>query len=116
MQGVVALTTTERLREAAKVLRDVSLREQGDWPCDEWTEDAVRHIARNCDIECGCPHPEGGWVRYQTADFIKTMHPGVGLALADWLDDLADHDASDLMPMERGAYAVADCVLRDGGS
>ncbi len=33
------------------------------------------------------------------------------LALADWLDDMADHNASESMPMERGAYVVADIIL-----
>ncbi len=45
------------------------------------------------------------------ADYIVTMHPGVGLALADWLDDLADHGASALMPTERGAFVIADLIL-----
>ena len=52
------------------------------------------------------------------ADYIAAMHPGVALALADWLDDEAgfidaikahaDGDPSVLAPH---ALAVADAVL-----
>lgn len=79
--------------------------------CAEWTRAAVRHIARNCEIECcwshtetdppTVPHDSDGdseaqWDRYKDAEHIASWHPAVALAVADWLDDIATrHKASD---------------------
>jgi hypothetical protein len=47
-----------------------------------------------------------------------TVHPGVGVALADWLDDMADRASSgNDVPALRGlglepALAVADAILQ----
>jgi len=88
------------LRQAAETLRKRATAE-GAWPCAEYISSGIRHLQRNCDLECshgewseadqkyidtGCPSPEGSWDRYSTATYIATMHPGVGLALAEWLD------------------------------
>lgn len=102
------MSTAERLTRAARILREraeaaytpESLTPYGDprigpQPRETWPSQLMEYL--------------GGPV----GEYAGLMHPAVGLALADWLDDLADHDASDLMPMERGAYAVADCILRD---
>ena len=96
--------SADRLREAARVLRERAetvIARRDDNP------------GRAIDIfvhyyECRSTYSDA---LARDAAYIATMHPGVGLALADWLDDLADHGASDLMPMERGAFAVADLIL-----
>jgi hypothetical protein len=48
------------------------------------------------------------------AEYIATVHPGVGLALAEWLDDAAEGDEhGELSPY---AVAVAQQVLGREGS
>ena len=98
--------SADRLREAAKVLREqAEAATPGPWRSVQgasgdlwWVE-----LPNTADVALD--------LHGENATYIATMHPGVGLALADWLDDLADHDASDLMPMERGALFLADLIL-----
>lgn len=87
------LTPAEELRTAAMKIRGrVASATPGI--CPHWTHMAVRHIARNCDIECD--HDEHRtldqptWDRYEDAPYIALMqNPDLGVALADWLDALA---------------------------
>ena len=66
--------------------------------CPDWTWQAVRHVNRNMDMECPA-HPwdsdsEGEcntWGRY-AGYHIASWHPGVALAVADWLDYAAEVD------------------------
>lgn len=83
--------SADRLREAAKVLRE---RAQGtSWvpECGGWwrPEDQPRRRlpaqVAEADVNVAeCHYPPN-------ADYIATMHPGVGLALADWLDTAANN-------------------------
>lgn len=47
------------------------------------------------------------------ADYIATMHPGVALALADWLDAAARDEEAGPMRGDRYPLAVADLILAD---
>lgn len=94
--------SAEVLRRAASLMRERA-EAATDGVCPEWTRSAVRHIARNCDIECwhedsdplvekyhdadGLPE---GWSRYDDASHIASWHPTVALSVAAWLDDEAE--------------------------
>jgi hypothetical protein len=98
------LTPAEELRTAAKLMRERATEAEqpgydSDHPgrpwCLSWTYSAVRHVQRNLDIDC-LEHEEGTekegecnrWGRY-AGYHIAGMHPGVALAVADWLDVVA---------------------------
>lgn len=87
-----ARTPADELRAAAEKLRELATAATPGI-CPHWAYMAVRHIARNCEIECD--HDEHRnldqptWDRFEDAPYIAAMHPGVGLALADWLDGTA---------------------------
>lgn len=115
--------SADRLREAAKVLR--SLAEVGDarnyplpWSyADEDVEGFIsfRVECRDGDVVENVDELQARW--------FTTMHPGVGLALADWLDAFAlidEHNAKWWVVASRGfidtpgmskALAVADAIL-----
>jgi hypothetical protein len=85
-------TSADELRTAAEKLRALASKATTGI-CPDWIYNAVRHVARNCQIECShddhqdWEQPE--WDRYADSPFISAMHPRVGLALADWLDETA---------------------------
>jgi hypothetical protein len=56
-------------------------------------------------LNCGQDH--------DTAQHIAGMHPGVALAVAAWLDTVADHwtPGAELLPVYSEALAVADAYL-----
>ena len=89
--------SVDRLREAAALLRE---------------------RAENIDPSAGWSFSDGGARDDGTRpadsaliEFITMMSPEVAKAFADWLDDLADHDPSPLMPTEAGVFKVADAIL-----
>lgn len=103
--------TAERLREAARVLRE-RLDRLEPWEGDEDTRGWVDEY--------------GGIGTSYDMQYIATVHPGVGLALADWLDAAgADEwahgphcltpciecDDDPRAPHVRAALAVADQIL-----
>ena len=45
------------------------------------------------------------------AAYIATMHPGVGLALADWLDRVAEHSGRYAGVLVDDALRLADLIL-----
>ena len=85
------MSAVETLREAAKVLRErAGAATPGPW---EAAQDHLTHSV-GADVRSV---PSGGYAAadccgYQGAStnedaaYIATMHPGVALALADWLD------------------------------
>jgi hypothetical protein len=93
--------STDRLREAARVLR----------------ERAETVIARDHNpghaIDNFVAYYEGRRTSSDAlgidAAYIATMHPGVGLALADWLDAQADTTCD--CGVDEFALAVADLIL-----
>lgn len=110
------MTTTPaaEMRAAAEKLREVAAAATPGI-CPHWTYMAVRHIARNCEIECD--HDEHRtvdqptWDRYEDAPFIATVHPGVGVALADWLEWQAAALTDGRIAVPAPALAVARQVL-----
>ena len=98
------LTPAQELRQAAKLMRERATEAEkpgydSDHPgkpwCPAWTYSAVRHVQRNLDLDC-VEHEYGTeregdcnrWGRY-AGYHIAGMHPGVALAVADWLDSTA---------------------------
>lgn len=80
--------SADRLREAARVLREDSEAAsrsdaEGPWT---WRVTGDKKWAVVMDAD-------GSWMAQVDDDdraaYIATMHPGVGLALADWLDNAA---------------------------
>lgn len=61
----------ERLRKAAKVLRELAQAADAVQPRETWSDQALDYLGAE-------------W-----GEYVATMHPGVGVALADWLDDHA---------------------------
>lgn len=104
--------SADRLREAARVLRErAEAATPGPW-CDEYSgrtgpvvmdaesRNALDHVAK-------CSHFRG---RIDAA-YIATMHPGVGLALADWLDYAAATLPACDCQWPHEPFAVADLIL-----
>lgn len=85
-------TPAAELRAAATKLRALASKATSGI-CPDWIYSAVRHVARNCNMDCshdehqGWDQPE--WDRYEDSPYIAAMGPAVGLALADWLDGTA---------------------------
>jgi len=84
--------STDRLRQAANVLRERAEKATpGPWReeysgktgpvvLDVESHNALDHVAKCCHYRAGFD-----------AAYIATVHPGVGLALADMLDTVAHH-------------------------
>lgn len=80
--------SVDLLREAAALMRQRgALATQGI--CPDWTYSAVRHIARNTEVECMEHGPNCAgeqWDRYNDHAHIASWHPAVAFAVADWLE------------------------------
>lgn len=116
---------TERLRAAARVLReraeDAATAHGIDWFASDdalyrvqtETADGRRGETHSCSACGGIAS-----TAEETAAYIATMHPPVALALADWLDAEAQdrsHDPGEHDGSPSGyALAVADAVLGGG--
>ena len=50
--------------------------------CSEFQRSAVRHIARNCDMECECGSEYCGWDRYDTAPALDMLVRTIDAQLA----------------------------------
>ena len=124
-------TLAETIRRAAVLVRERAAEAEKEgygsshpgrpW-CPEWTWSVVRHVERNLDAECTA-HPWGSenegdcntWGRY-AGYHIAAMHPGVALALADWLEREAALIDAQVFPqsdpaMEKYPLAVARTYL-----
>ena len=132
--------SADRLREAARVLREraeAATRGPWNWECYredlpsllglagtpgvyEWRQEVIE---ADHSGECGCRSACYLTLGVDPADqtYIATMHPGVGLALADLLDVTARHVSShdcearceypDGCDMRKAAERIADLVL-----
>lgn len=78
--------SAERLREAAKVLRE--------------------RAATEATLRDGYPY-----YTTEASAFERTMHPGVAMAVADWLDEEASAWDFSGWQQSDNASAVADAVL-----
>ena len=106
----------EMLRKAADRLRSLATEATpGRW---DW-QNAYRD-----PNECSVYHPHesmrgsvgvAGRMDFHNAEYIATMHPGVGVALAEWLDFSADVWGDGQMSNRAvaPALAVARAVLED---
>jgi hypothetical protein len=98
------MTPAEELHAAAALLRNrlVSAATEGPWYVVEYD-----HLLRKTyEFEAGLGttpddpdvaghgYEGGGFTRLCDAQYVAAMHPGVGAALADWLDAYAVHLAS----------------------
>lgn len=107
-------TAEETLRKAAEKLRTLA----GDAQPGPWTQIPERHVFdhyRTIVQEEDRMVPIAGTSLEGDAEYIATMHPGIGLALADWLD-LAAGTAEfaeqwNLPNTNRHPLAVARAVL-----
>lgn len=81
------MTPAEKLRDAATRLREYSNEAtEGPWEMGYVTPaNRLERIPAYADLE---PSVAGG-LDPADAAYMATMHPGVGLALADWLDAAA---------------------------
>jgi hypothetical protein len=128
-------TPAAALRAAAQTLRDLAAaastdrhgRDTSTWTSHHInTRDARLYGPDRVSIIRGGssgPHGRGVHPRMTPAhaDYIATLHPGVGVALADWLDRMAD--ANDTVndwtlgvvsTLNLEALAVARLVLGEG--
>lgn len=94
-----SVLSAELLRKCASLMRQRANKATAD-VCPSWIAASVRHIARNCDIDCkhlDCEHVEDEapmWCRYGDSEHIASWHPAVALAVADWLDSVAGANTS----------------------
>jgi hypothetical protein len=106
--------SSARIKEAAELLRvRAEAATPGPWVTDH-AEDVVSTTA-NSNPWVAHPYKHGRTAH--DATFIATMHPGVALALADWLDVMAAFvQSGNDVPGMRGrglteALALADAIL-----
>ena len=96
--------SAQRLRDAAKVLRELAqAATPGPWEAGEacvWTD---ADLPSRVVVSDGRDGDGGAWDEADAA-FIATMHPGVALALADALDAHIQNHGFALV-------AVADLIL-----
>lgn len=105
------MSAADRLREAARVLRErAEAASEGEWwpyrtvPSDldaEWIVDSGLTFICSTHIDSERGRAD--------ATYIATMHPVVGLALANWLDAQADTTCD--CGVDEFALAVANLIL-----
>jgi hypothetical protein len=84
--------SADELRKAAETLRErAGNASTGDGPTlsHEWFSDLTYMSKRYEVVSVNEGSIIASNLDRRTAEIIATMHPGVGLALADWLDDAA---------------------------
>ena len=116
--------SAERLRAAATLLRErAEAATPGPW---EVLLSSTKHAYGVWSLRGECVTIDRATSRKHVdganASFVATMDPTVALAVADWLDWMADRSASgNGIPAMRGqglaqALAVADAILAGGAS
>lgn len=118
------MTPAEELRAAAEKLRALATAASpGPWtaepviygpPCDGWGDPSVWEIhSKGYSVVSHQTHEGGGIDQAGNAEWIAAMHPGVGAALADWLDVAAVNADVLTWPNQfiEHALAVAHAVL-----
>ena len=91
-------TPADEMRQAAATLCETAGAAAEGW------DDVTGGVARTWSDGCGQPD----------AAYIATMHPGVGLALAELLDVAASHEPVRTAP-HKEPYACTRCGVADGG-
>jgi hypothetical protein len=110
--------SADELHKAAEVLRErATAATEGPWRvCAEGSEGSriapdsgdKRERTRFIGIMNGRVQPEDG----RNARYAATMHPGVGLALADWLDQCAKGACCDGCMADPAADPLREQALR----
>lgn len=106
--------SADRLREAAKVLRErAEAATPGPWEIQQGTPTMgggtwTLRTAGQPGIRLGVHEYQHG---PGNADYIATVHPGVGLALADWLDYEASIVSGWIPESRSRAIVLADLIL-----
>lgn len=102
-----------RLRGAAKVLRERAKEARAG----KWTTTGAEVLAERTWGYATVATTRGNSATVEgdvsNALFIATMHPGVALALADWLDDAAIYVEEAADGFDEHALNVADQILGD---
>lgn len=101
--------SADQLRAAARVLRERAL-EAAPHPWESIAAGAWTGRIFAADSEMIAKVSTEVSDDHSNAEYIATMHPGVALALADWLDK-ADDVGDGFIPDE--AFRVADQILGD---
>ena len=85
--------SADRLREAARVLRERAEAARDALGTAPWTFTGIGwNNVQGTTYDGGNGGTElASTITEETAAYIATMHPGVGLALADWLDGAASN-------------------------
>ena len=96
------MTPAEELRAAAKLMRECAeAADAADWPGGPWAVDKCSENGCPCIVYQGernpYTEPQVPRIQYvadtetpEHAAYIASMHPGVALAVADWLARFAD--------------------------
>lgn len=111
-----ATAAADLMRQAADLI-ELHAAKATKHLCRNWTYQAVRHVARNCDIACPVhdyepyvfPDPCGTFDRYEDAPWISLMSAHIAAPLAEWLRASAQ-DAEEIGADFR-AVAFARAVL-----
>lgn len=118
--------SSDKLRAAAKTLRQrAEAATPGPWDAvagafgDPASGPDHMRVTRKPHTDASSSVAQLGYEQQggDDAAFIATMHPGVALALADWLDYAADHepcwdcDDDPRAPHMRASLRVADLIL-----
>lgn len=100
--------SAERLARAAQELRErAEAANEGPWSVDRGWGEGYSVWAQGFNLGGG----HGDLVKSDAA-YIALMHPGLGLALADWLDNVSEQHARWYDDgLTRDALRVADVVL-----
>jgi hypothetical protein len=119
------MTPAMKLRAAAKLMRErAEAATEGPWRpvAGIWQDETFAAVIG----PKGIPGDAGTWLmatghggasEEANADHAAGMHPGVALAVADWLDEVADDRHPELPAwVESGALTVARAYLGTEGS
>jgi hypothetical protein len=106
------MNAAEKLKAAIEKLEAMKAM---DWPCAEYTRKAVRHISRNCEIDCDNEEHECGWDRYETGPAIFTLSQTIDPQLAILRDDYETCVRNNWIP-DRKVLALAEVILGGAGA
>lgn len=105
------MTPAEERRAAAKLMRDRASQAAGYSP-GPWVSDSAEFGELSVITTADVPEWRVARCLTSAAEHIAGMHPGVALAVADWLDEVAADRHSSLPEwVEAAALAIARAYL-----
>ena len=106
--------SAQRLRDAAKVLRELAeAATPGPWyQGRDGQYESLRDVYSQREPDDDDSHDIATYI-WSDADaaYIATMHPGVALALADWLEHQSGYRRGEHVWSTDNALRVADLIL-----